>query len=272
MSENKFFTVEQIKKVFSEESPRFLCLQNSAGLFECSWNNNKVTPAQKFKEIIATLNKKNLAPGVYYYIQKNSIAKKHKVAEHKFPIIVGNVDPETVSVNPLPVTMSEPEIIWTAQEAVKILSEKNRLELENIQLRKEVEELQNELAEFEKLEELAEQQPQVKPDSIIEGIQKLITTVAPTIDKFMNQRERMIQIEENKSQGNKLNGSQVNTYPIRDDGGIHPADPDYLSYIDKVMNCQDDETINSELDYLEKFQPEIYKAVCQKYGVKFKTE
>lgn len=256
----KIYTIEEIKAIYKNESPRYICLRNGSGMVECTWNNSKVPVNDKFNEIIRTLNKKTIPPGIYYYIQKSSMSKNKNTAEHSFPVGVGNysLSDQPVIIPPSPQPVNE---VWTASKALDILTEKTRLEFELKQANQKIQDLEKIIQEYES-ESLDDDEPDSNPGTFLSSLQTIITTLSPTIDRFLDQREKQIQLMAN---GNHKQEPQMITR--RSDGGLMPLDPEYSDYLDKVMNSNDDEAIETELNFLEKNYPDLYSKVVKAYNI-----
>lgn len=251
----KLYSIAEIKKIFREEKPRFVSLRDSNGMYVCTWNSPTVKLDAKFKEIIDTLNKSTLDPGIYYYIQKNAHTKTKDTTEQVFPIAVGNV--QELKEAPAPAPLPE---VWTQKQALEILDEKNRLFYELQTANKRIQELESQLQEYEtETEELSEEEPD-QASSWIDGLNKIVKTLAPSIDKHFELQEKKLKILEMKFNRPELQEKS---------GRILPMDPQYADYLDQLIRSNDLESITSELTFLRDKYPETFKKVVDQYQITF---
>jgi len=127
MSGIKVYTWEEIREIYSSEKPKYLALKNPSGSYEVMFNNPKGDSDQKFSEIQKAVKKKTLPPGIYYFVTKNNFNKS--AAEHSFPLGIGSYN-LAEAIHPAPASSEKIVSVWTPAEAVKHLSEINRLTLE----------------------------------------------------------------------------------------------------------------------------------------------
>lgn len=252
----RLYTVPEIVKIYKEEKPRFISLRDANGMNVCTWNSPTVKVDQKFKEINDTLKSSTIAPGIYYYIQKKAHPKTKNATEQVFPVAVGDA---SLKETPAPAP-ALPEV-WTQKQALEILDEKNRLTYELKNALNKIKELEERIQELE-TEDLSDDDddPETAP-SWIDGLSQIITTLAPSIDKHFQLREKELNILAMKyDKGHTLEEKS---------GRILPMDPTYADYLDNLIRSQDMDSISSELTFLRDKYPDTFKKVVEQYQITF---
>lgn len=255
-------SIDEIKAIFKDQSPKFVSLKNAEGAYIVHWNQPKHPAADRFNEIISFLQKKSVPAGVYFFCTRTSVMKSAQ--ELKYPISIKGAKLSEAAADPVPpVTQS----VWSFHQALDIISERNRLQLlcdlkdqEIAQLKAEIYALEADIEELEN-----------KPPALAEGdanaaswIKDLKETIAPLADIFFEQRDRQLSIEEKKA---GIDRSAKLRKVVRDDGGMLPSDPGYQKYFEAIMSSGNESHINQELDFLESHHPAIYKRVCEVYHI-----
>lgn len=136
------YTPDELKAIFESDRPKYVSLITADGRQIIAKNNSQTKLSERFDQILYTLTSSSLKPGIYYYQQQNAIKGNPEI--FKFPVKVGTDQINLAEVKPI----QQPEI-WTPAEALKILSENNRLQLENKFLQQQVDELTNKVADLE---------------------------------------------------------------------------------------------------------------------------
>lgn len=249
----KIHSLEDIKAMYQAEKPKYIALKSPSGQYEVMFNSPKIDADVKFKEIERTLKKKSLPPGVYFYITKNSFAKT--ATEYSHPVGVGDYNLSDATVTAPPVMGEKTPSVWSPQEAVKHLSEINRLTLELDNANKKIAALQAEndelTAELEEAETLQENKTEAPPS----WVDKLIEIGSPLLQKYFDQRDQELLLLSQKI--NQVKQSQR----------ITPDDPAYIEYLDKIIQSQNADEIQSEMLYLKNNHNAFYLRLCELYKI-----
>lgn len=259
---NELHNITDIKAIFKDQSPKFVSLKNANGEFIIHWNQPKHPAADRFKEIIAFLEKKSVPAGIYFFCTRTSVMKSAQ--ELRYPISIKGAKLSEGSADPVPaVTQS----VWSFNQALDIISERNRLQMLCDLKDKEISELQRQVSELmTEIDELEKQPPALseKQSDAASWIKDLKETIAPLADVYFEQRDRQLTIEERKA---GIDRSAKLRKVIRNDGGLLPSDPGYQKYFEAILASGNDDHINQELDFVEKSFPEVYKRICQVYNI-----
>lgn len=250
----KVYTLEELKAIYEAEKPKYLGLKSPGGTFEVVYNGTKISNDTKWKEIEKALKKKTLPSGIYYLVSKANYSKN--TTEHVHPVGVGNYSLADVDPEPIKNRAEKIQSIWTPDEAVKIISEKNRLEYELTEAKKKIQdleehisELEEEISQAETTQELSEEQ---KPGGWIE---KIIELGTPLVNKYFEQRDQEI-----KLLSQKLNSQSQSTRK-------NPDDPEYMEYLQKIIQNGGTIELETEMLYLKNNYPAFYFDLCKMYEI-----
>jgi chorismate mutase len=222
-----FYTPADIEIIFKKNEPKFISLQDSSGKYVILKNNKSITVADRFKEIKKALNGTSMPPGIYYYCEQNTVREKGAV--NKYPVKIGN---------PSVITMAEPApvpSVWSHDKALDILSEKNRLELEN-------QFLKNQIADLEaQIDELEDEIKDIEDKTLADGSaaapaagpwDKIMTLATPLIEKMMQQQDKRLQLMEDMVKTKQ-------SHAMRGDESFNPAamsEQQIIDHLQKLIN------------------------------------
>lgn len=258
--------VDELSKLFAKDKYKYICLKNSAGDFEIRWNRHEPkSNEKKFKEIQDFLKRDSITSGIYYFVHKDSHLKGS--AENVIPIGVGSYNSQTEVIKaPQQYIQTKIESVWTPAQAVEILTDKNRAEMELEAANDVIEQLQSEL---EKKNSVTLNEG-TSTSSLMNDIKGLGEFIFPALDKYFDLQEKKLKLMQlqlgNSQPVNRLQGSQ------RSDGGVHPSSPEYDSYLERIFSSDNEQAQDMELDYLETNFPIMYLGVCTRYNIDITEE
>jgi hypothetical protein len=201
----KIYTIEQFKSIQENQKYKYIGLFNQQGQGLIPFNTNKTTPAQRLREIETRLTSEALPDGYYFIKCKNSVYKA--TPSDDYAILKGEQLSENKTQVIAPVQIVEkqafqPEVL-TYDGALKLQVELERLKFENSNLKKQIEQLENEIEEKTVLSEDAE-------PSVMENAKNWLTEIlaigAPLLDKHFALKEQALQLkayELKQLQGNR---------------------------------------------------------------------
>lgn len=269
----KTYTINQLKSIAKDQGYKLAALEDQQGRRILSFNQLK-TSIDKHLTLIPTRLKSEINPdGVYFVLMAQNISKAGKDPD-KFPILKGKVSPDDLVEAekrslPLTLAVSEPAVLTYAQAI-----EYNRViasnESEIKQLKWELEQAKLTIAELEA--ELDEEDEGLSEGGPVNPIAKFLSdtmpTIIPMIEKHFELQEKRINLDEMKLKGGGGNKSSVKKGDrIKQ---IVPGTQPHMDLIWQLYNSDkegDEEKLNTELDKLERTNPEVYRNVLKRLGM-----
>jgi len=196
----EIYTLSDFKPIMKEQGYKYIALFDNAGKPIVNYNNTHIGPGDRLKEIETRLKAPSNPDGFYFIKCKNNL-KKDTVTDD-YCIKKGNPDPATATVPTIIVkeTLSENGAYkMDFEEAIKLHTDNNRLELENARLTEELEGAQAALGEAE---EEADEQPLAEAGL---AQSNWAQTLAPVMNTYFEQEARRIKMAE-IDQYHKYNG------------------------------------------------------------------
>jgi predicted transcriptional regulator len=158
------------------------------------YNNSKVPVKDRIAEIKKRLESRSLPDGTYIIMAKNSLGTK--VQPSMFYILKGHIEPTKIEQIPVSVKKPDSEVsVISYERALELQTELAELRMKNEALERERDELLEEL-------QYIDDNHLDDPGDLMSNSQKfladLLPTVSPFIDKFFEQRDRQLGIEERR--------------------------------------------------------------------------
>ena len=252
----KLFSIEQIKEIQGKQNYRYLGLFDQQGRAIIPFNTNKGNPNERLREIETRLLSEALNDGYYFVKGKNVISKNG--ATDDFCIRKGEMLSETQQA---PVIIEkqafQPEVL-TYEGALKLQVDLERLKLENANLKKQISELEERLAENDNLSEDAEQAP------VVNWIEQLTQLAVPMLDKHFELKQQQLALKAMELQ--RLPAQQTNQRkPILDKQKIEDCiltfqdNPDTYEQLAQLYNSALDQedflrNLKSDPDLFQQFK------------------
>lgn len=241
------------------------------------YNSKSVALDKRLTEIQKRLNSIALTPGVYqvharhwenntapvvYYIAVGNQAEAIKDITLEEAIVPAKVKPKN-----LPALSDGHNVSWEKyqellQENLELQTTNARLELEINQLRNEIDELEEELEEAEE----GGSKGDFLSDGTKDWINKTIETVTPLADKWLEQRDKQLQIQANQVylESLKMSGQKpVIQQPVQQPGVSQPGSE--TEEEDELT--EEEELILDNFAYLKDIDPELYNKVVSRIEV-----
>lgn len=250
----KLITIEEFENVYNDLDFRHLALYDSGANALTSFNApGENRRARKFNEIKKYLLNPNTPDGVYIIKTKDKI-KGSNQATIDYHIVKGNPGgspeaPATIQ----PIVYNQPQqnnsADLTIDQVIELKSKVARLEIENENLRAKIEELEDEL-EDQSLDE-------APGSTTTDFISSLAENLTPLLDKFLNQRDKKLQIEEARL-----------TYQIKKDlmGEAPEEDQELPEEEHNTITFEEFTGMSSDqLTALRNEQPEAYNELMSNY-------
>jgi hypothetical protein len=261
----KIYKLTELKTLAKSGGYKMASLEDSQGKRMLPFNRLNVRLDTQFSNIDQKLRNELTPDGVYYVVLATSIAAAKN--PDRYPVSKGKLTPDQVQnaqntpiVIHTPVSKSEEMLSMGA--ALEYIQENANLKAQNAILQARVSELELQLEEFEGMEEGDKEQP---------GWEKFLQEQGPVFlglaDKFLEQRERKISLEEKKfaqqpkvpegyKKMTKSTGSQMKV-----------GSREHLDLIEKLYNEDKEEEMNTELDKLEAANVDLYNKVITALGL-----
>lgn len=247
-------------------------LYDAAGKCLVALNSNKVPLAQKVEQIKKRLS--GLPEGFYTLRCQHNIGKKYPAFD--YIIQIGNLSETPVMLSPTANTQQPiTEQVRGWDQALKDKEELATLRAEVQRLKHIENSLQEEEEEEEEEEEDdadAEQSPLAQAGTMAE---KILPQVAPFFEKYFEQRDRQLNLQEREMALREAGGGTAGTERKAVTGNFKPRhpwrpvpqvqDPKFVEYCNWLQE-QPDENFDNEFAYLEQTHPEQF-AVAKKLMV-----
>ena len=232
----KVFTIDQIKQIQNEQNYKYIGLFNQMGQALIPINSNKTTPAQRMREIETRLLSEALPDGYYFIKCKNSTVKNAQTDD--YAIMKGEKLSEAAPIQIVEKPVFQPEVL-TYEGALKLQIELERYKLENSALKKEIQNLEDELAEKETLSEAPEK---TTLDTAKDWLTEILAIGAPLLDKHFVLKEQQLQL---RAAELKILNSQKPQAPMQKPENSIKEDSNKQSIEDIIMTFQSEpETYN----------------------------
>lgn len=273
--QQKIYSVDEAVKFFNEAKPKFVSLKNAQGKIEIAYNIPSKKSTERFKQIEALLKGKGLPDGIYLICYRESI--QPTASEYNIAVGKGNYKPFLNEATPVQVqqpvnAVYQAQEVWSMPQALTEIEKRLQAENNNKFLQMENERLKEALAE-QHLNPPAE-------NNFAETMKGLFESFSPVIDKYFDLQEKRLKLDAAKinysrlkqlqgkaSVNDGLSGKAAVNDSLRDDGGVKFDSPDYERYFAAMEEQADDATFEYELQLLEANNPDLYKALCNKYQI-----
>jgi len=244
----KIYTIEEISELMAEQGYKYCSLVDYAGTPVIPYNSHKMTSATRLKEIEKRLGSKALKDGYYYVKCKNAIQTK---VSDDYMIYKGEkpLSDDTPVPAPAPILIQEkinfqPEVL-TYEGALKLQVELERLKLENAALKKELEQLQLEIKEYESDKMLSEDEN--KTPQLLENAKSFLSEIvqfaAPLLDKHFELKEKALGVKALEIQSRSENiqrqnatGQKRQSISIEDFINLHKEDENLYNDLVSIYN------------------------------------
>lgn len=273
----KTYTFTELKRICPQQGYKLACLESLQG-DRLQPNNNIKKKVDQQLALLESRLKSELYQDGYYYIGLAQTMTKARTPD-KYLIYRGKGVPPVLEENNTPQIIRDSKIITTVsadvltyESALKMQQEISDLKSEVKMLQLENEFLQSENEELNK-ENLEEQIPAA--NNTVENIKSFMNETMPTItgimDKYFEQKDRSLNLEEKK-----LNLQKQNTVskPIIKRSLIIPASPEHIALITHLHKTDTEDSISKlekELDKLELANSELYIKVCNDLGIEIEN-
>jgi hypothetical protein len=197
----KTYNEIEIEKEILSQGYKYLALFDSNDRVLIPYNNTQIKPEIRLKEILTRLKSKTLTDGFYKVSAKNSVQKN--IVPDVYLYAKGNIN--NLKDEPIKevIYMDRPnqnvgmDSVISYTKALELQTLVARLELENAQLQREIDELQTECDELRanEIENLADEKPTML-ESAKSFLSETLTTAAPLLDKWFEQKDRALAIKE----------------------------------------------------------------------------
>lgn len=260
----KPLTIQEVRKRFNKEKPKFICLKNDKGQSVVQQNNPKINAEKRMKQMEQYFENDSTPDGIYYFVSKNSLQRN--APETETPVAKGTVPAEVPALRERIITIqpSQTESVWTAKEAVVHLTENERLKLQLEAKEDELKRLKVQLAEDD------DDDDDEAPQDVTATFKPLLELLSPLADRYFDDRKdaralKMRQLDILEKQGAARQVEEPGADEAPDPGNT----PEYVAYWEELVADNDRQEIEEELELLERDFPELYQKVCAKY--KFST-
>jgi hypothetical protein len=191
----KAITLNEFKKIHAQQKYKYLCLEDLNGETVVPFNSPKVPALTRLKEIETRMQAQ---PGnVFILKSKTTASPKAKADVYYIAKDPGLAESEAHAIEIQAIELPsrapvDPSVNVRSFEYVLELEKKvNRLELENVSLRKDIDDLEDQLSQAESL---ADNAPTESP--IFGWLKGTLEQSMPLVDKLLEQRDRKIKLEE----------------------------------------------------------------------------
>lgn len=233
------YTLEQIKKLATEQGYKFCQLTGMDGAEFVPWNPSNYSGgfAKRFEDIQKRLKSPTVPDGLY--IIKCKVQQKTSITPDSFTVQKGDLDSEQVTKiiveQANPETLSESQM--TITEVIELRVSNQLTTAENERLKTENEELKEKVATLEAdLEEADEDTLSQGPNHIAEYLKELGPTFVPIADRYFDLEERKLELETIKEL--KKQGYQI-TAPGQQNGQQQQPQSDEVQYEDVELENVD---------------------------------
>jgi hypothetical protein len=186
----KQITVKEFKEIQNRQHYKYMALFDQSGGAIIPFNSNRVTSADRMREIETRLLNDGLKDGFYIVKCKNTTVKT--VQSDDYLILKGKAAPLS-EVAPIQIVESIAPNLLTYESALKLNIEVESLKLENNALKKEIAQLKEELAEAENENfSLSENPENSTMDNAKDFLTNAMGFIAPLLDKHYELKEKAL--------------------------------------------------------------------------------
>lgn len=199
----KTYNEKEIENEILNQGYKYIALFDSNDRVLIPYNNTQIKPEVRLKEVLTRLKSKTLTDGFYKIMAKNSVQKN--IVPDVYLYAKGNAETLKDNFKPEVIYMDRPgqnigmDSVISYTKALELNTLIARLELENTQLKREIDDLQAENDELRsnETENLADEKPTML-ESAKSFLSETLTSAAPLIDKWFEQKDRSLAIQEKK--------------------------------------------------------------------------
>jgi hypothetical protein len=199
----KTYNEKEIENEILNQGYKYIALFDSNDRVLIPYNNTQIKPEIRLKEVLIRLKSKTLTDGFYKVMAKNSVQKN--IVPDVYLYAKGNAETLKDPGKPEVIYMDRPgqnvgmDSVISYTKALELNTLIARLELENTQLKREIDDLQAENDELRanETENLADEKPTML-ESAKSFLSETLTSAAPLIDKWFEQKDRALAIQEKK--------------------------------------------------------------------------
>lgn len=278
MTNIKTYTFPELKKIAKEQGYKMACLENQNGDRVQPYNKYDKT-GKKLETQFSTIQnrlKSDIVPeGVYYVCFSQTITQSKN--PDRYSIIKGDLkkNPSLLEEKPTITNPKETVIVHTKAEEVlswdaalalhkeisELKSDNARLKAENEQLMAEIESLESEIDEEN--EGLQEN----KTSDVVGFLKETLPSLTGLLQEHFNVRNKELEL----MQEGKYIKQQTVSKPESKKRVIKPqiqiGSQEHLNLIEEFFTNGNEPMLNLHLDMLEKANPELYRAVCERLGI-----
>jgi hypothetical protein len=260
----RIFTIKDVERLINEQNYKFCGLFDQSGKTIIPFNPNGklVYPLEKLKEIENRINSEILPDGYYTIKCKTSVRMSNA---DNFVIYKGNLsETDKQPVTPLIVEkpIFQPEVL-TYEGALKLQIELERLKLENASLKKEIENLNDQLSEIDEATVLNDSEN--SKNEMFQNAKTFLSEamgfVAPLLDKHFELKEKALglkalEIRDKQQTKQTQQPTQQKTVNVSDWIQTYENDPDTYNQLVEIYNTA--KSPNEFFDSLKEFNLNLF--------------
>jgi len=267
------YTIKQLRELATEQSYKFACLFDSKDKKVNNYNTHQMAISKQFGVIENRLKSPVLPDGIYFVGMCEKYGRGQIV--DKFPIMKGS----GLSQNANHYTILQPNNSQTEnvlsyesalamqKENAKLENQVNFLTQQNLLLQDKINDLDSELKEsVTTLSEFANPDGTAKVSPLMEmgknagtWLKEISPMLAPLADRYFDLQEKKIDLEAKKIEA-KTNPKQ--NKPVAEKR-IQVGSKEFLDYVRRLHEENDEEELNKCLDLLEQNFNEQYVEICE---------
>jgi len=264
------YTLEEFEQIQGRQQYPYMGLFQADGKQIVAFNPNSIPVKKRLEEIKLRLTSKQMPDGIYL-IKCRSVNKKEAVTDD-YPIMKGELDDEDLKEAGKQLTgssanLSENPAVITYTEVLDLKVQLTKLELENAnqakrieELEKQVEELEEELEDLEEENETLSEKEETLGDRAQSWVDSLAKIAVPAIEKHFEQKDKEMKlrmIELYNKNGQPVPGQMTNGKP-------HTSNQQE----EQLQGEQIQHAINKIQEFITQFQedPETYNTMAELYN------
>ena len=188
-------TIEEFKEIQEDQDYKHLGLFNRSGDPLVRFNSTNKSPGERLEMIEKRLKSPTLIDSVYILKAKNNTQKDTLTDD--YIIVKDHETMKEINTNGELQTLSEHKTgVYNFKEGIELNSKLIRAELENDHLKLRIQELEKIIEDLEDQLKEAETLGDEQKTPIQDFLQETLKTAIPIFDKFMELKERKIQLAE----------------------------------------------------------------------------
>jgi hypothetical protein len=199
----KTYNEKEIQNEILAQQYKYIALFDSNDRVLIPYNNTQIKPSVRLNEVLTRLKSKTLTDGFYKVMAKNSVQKT--IVPDVYLYAKGNTANLNESTKQEIIYMDRPnqnvgmDSVISYTKALELNTLIARLELENAQLKREIDDLQTECDELRsnEVQNLADEKPTML-ENAKSFLSEILTSGAPLIDKYFEQKDRALAIKESQ--------------------------------------------------------------------------